>query len=140
MFARHGTNGVQVYDNEGTKIYYHREYLANGTLVLNMVPCKNASNDVGMYDLVSGQFFTNAGTGNFIAGNEVSDPIEIYTDGIVETINAYGTNLLNLGAPGVIYGNFIIDQGTVVYDNISTISDFIPCTEGAYYTAQVVAL
>ncbi len=72
LFARHGTNGVQVYDNEGTKIYYHREYLANGTLVLNMVPVKrNSDNVLGMYDLVSGQFFTNQGNGNFTAGPPV---------------------------------------------------------------------
>ena len=73
LFARHGTNGVQAYDNEGTKIYYHREYLANGTLVLNMVPVKrNSDNVLGMYDLVSGQFFTNQGTDNFTAGPSVA--------------------------------------------------------------------
>ena len=86
LFARHGTNGVQTADGNGTKIYYHKEYLANGTLVLNMVPCKNASNVLGMYDLVSGQFFVNQGTGDFTAGDPVSDPVEIYTDGTVETI------------------------------------------------------
>ena len=86
LFARHGTNGVQVYDNEGTRIYYHREYLANGTLVLDMVPVKRSDNVLGMYDLVSGQFFTNQGTGTFTAGNPVTDPVEIYTDGTVETI------------------------------------------------------
>lgn len=86
LFARHGTNGVQVYDNEGTRIYYHREYLADGTLVLNMIPCKNASNVVGMYDLVSGQFFTNQGTGDLVAGDPVSDPVEVYADGLQETI------------------------------------------------------
>ena len=50
-----------------------------------------------------------------------------------------GKNLLNLGAPGVINGDFISDNGRVTHDNTSTISDFIPCTEGTYYTAQTVA-
>ena len=50
-----------------------------------------------------------------------------------------GKNLLNLNAPGVINGNFISDNGRVTHDNTSTISDFIPCTEGTYYTAQTVA-
>jgi len=58
----------------------------NGTLVANYIPAKNSSNVVGMYDLVSGQFYTNAGTGDFTAGDPVSDPVEIYTDGTVETI------------------------------------------------------
>ena len=33
-----------------------------------MIPCKNSSNVVGMYDLVNAEFYTNAGTGSFIAG------------------------------------------------------------------------
>lgn len=40
----------------------------NNVLVLDLVPAKNASNVLGMYDLVSGQFLTNAGTGSFTAG------------------------------------------------------------------------
>ena len=40
----------------------------NGTLVRNMIPAKNSSNVVGMYDTVSQTFFTNAGTGSFTAG------------------------------------------------------------------------
>ena len=58
----------------------------NGTLVRNMVPVRrNSDNVIGMYDLVSGQFFTNAGTGDFVAGATVND-IEVYADGTVETI------------------------------------------------------
>ena len=46
----------------------------NGTLVRNLIPAKHKSdNVVGMYDTVSKQFFTNAGTGEFIAGPEVGD-------------------------------------------------------------------
>ena len=40
----------------------------NGTLVRDFIPAKNASGVVGMYDTVSGQFFTNQGSGDFIAG------------------------------------------------------------------------
>lgn len=35
------------------------------------VPAKNAQGVVGMYDLVTDTFYTNQGTGNFIAGEEV---------------------------------------------------------------------
>lgn len=42
------------------------------TLVRNLVPCKrNSDNVLGMYDTVSGNFLTNAGTGTFIAGANV---------------------------------------------------------------------
>ncbi len=50
----------QMYDTDGT------------TLLMNLIPAKRISDNVlGMYDTVSGQFFTNAGAGEFIAGPEV---------------------------------------------------------------------
>lgn len=79
----------------------------NDTFARNFVPCKNASGVVGMYDTVSGQFFTNAGTGDFVAGNTVSDPVEVYADGVVETIGLYSANHSNLLAPNMIH------QGTI---------------------------
>lgn len=121
LFARHGTNGVQVYDNEGTKIYYHREYLANGTLALNMVPVKrNSDNVLGMYDLVSGQFFTNQGTGDFVAGSTATPtpdtPMDIVSNNgvlkarhesglptgytLLDYIESTGTQYIDLGYKG----------------------------------------
>jgi hypothetical protein len=43
----------------------------NNTMVRDFIPAKNASGVVGMYDMVSGQFFTNAGTGTFVAGPDM---------------------------------------------------------------------
>ena len=40
----------------------------NGHLVRSMIPAKNSSNVLGMFDTVSQTFFTNAGTGTFTAG------------------------------------------------------------------------
>ena len=58
----------------------------NGVIISNMVPVKDSTDTPGMYDLVSDTFFTNAGTGNLVAGNPVSDPVEVYTTGPIETI------------------------------------------------------
>ena len=49
------------------KLYSAKIY-NNDTLLRNFVPAKNASGVIGVYDLVSGQFFTNQGTGTFVAG------------------------------------------------------------------------
>ncbi len=47
---------------------------SSGTLVFNGIPARRQfDNVVGMYDTVSGQFFTNAGTGTFVAGPEIGD-------------------------------------------------------------------
>jgi len=44
----------------------------NGTLVCNFIPAKrNSDNEIGMCDIVSQTFFTNAGTGVFIPGPEI---------------------------------------------------------------------
>ncbi len=44
----------------------------DGTLVRNMIPAKrNTDGVVGMYDTVSGEFFENKGTGEFIGGQPV---------------------------------------------------------------------
>lgn len=64
----------------------------NGEYKINLIPARrNSDNVLGMYDLVSGQFFTNQGTGTFTAGNPVND-VEIHTEGTVETINDAFTN------------------------------------------------
>ena len=44
-----------------------------GTLLRDMVPCRRkADNKPGMYDLVSGTFFTSAGSEDFTAGPDVN--------------------------------------------------------------------
>jgi hypothetical protein len=50
------------------RLYYTKMW-KNGTLVRYLIPAKrNSDNVVGMYDTVSKTFFTNAGSGAFIAG------------------------------------------------------------------------
>lgn len=61
-----GTNGYDSnhYCSKG-RIYYTKFY-ENDVVVRNFVPAKRKSDNViGMYDMVSGQFFTNSGTGSF---------------------------------------------------------------------------
>lgn len=54
------------------KLYYCKIY-ENGTLVRDFIPVKrNSDNEICLYDRVSGTFFTNAGTGQFVAGPEVN--------------------------------------------------------------------
>ena len=54
------------------KIKYAKFWF-DGALVRDMVPAKNSSGVVGMYDTVSGTFFTNAGSGTFTAGPVVPE-------------------------------------------------------------------
>ena len=68
LFARnaHGTVGSFA----SARIYYFKIY-NNNALVRDMVPAKNSSGVIGMYDLVNDVFYTNSGTGTFTAGPEI---------------------------------------------------------------------
>ena len=66
-----GANNAGVYtENSLGKVRYKGavKIKERGILVRDFIPAKNASGVVGMYDTVSGQFFTNQGTGEFVAG------------------------------------------------------------------------
>lgn len=54
------------------RVYYLKIY-NSGTLVRNMLPCKNESGAIGMYDTVEKKFYNNNGTGTFVAGPEGSN-------------------------------------------------------------------
>jgi len=61
------------------RIYSYQLYNTN-SLILNLIPARrNSDGIIGMYDTVSGQFFTNSGMGEFIVGPDV--------DAIGECIN-----------------------------------------------------
>ena len=60
----------------------------------HFVPAKNTSGVVGMYDTVNNRFYTNAGTGEFIAG----DPVATCDGTIVNYTSATGTGVQN-GTP-----------------------------------------
>lgn len=72
------TNGVCLfalnknYIISGTnQIYYFRLY-KNRKIAFDGIPCYRKSDDViGLYDLVSKQFYTNQGTGTFTKGADV---------------------------------------------------------------------
>lgn len=60
-----------------TRIYSFKLYDTNFNFmsekpVLNLVPARNSSGALGMYDTIGGKFYTNAGTGTFIAGPDTN--------------------------------------------------------------------
>ena len=72
----------------------------NDILVRDFIPIKrNSDNAVGMFDTVSGQFFTNVGVGNFIAGPEIvptpDNPIDIYCSNGKITISPNEANYIS---------------------------------------------
>lgn len=71
IFAKANAYGTQ--DFAVTKIYSLKVY--NGaTLVVDYRPCKDPAGAVCMYDVMSGEYGYNAGTGAFVAGPAISEP------------------------------------------------------------------
>ena len=63
---------VQYYSS--TRIYRCKIW-DNGTLVRDLIPCKNSSSVAGMYDLANNTFYSNAGTGSFITESNTTGNI-----------------------------------------------------------------
>lgn len=82
LFAMNNAGTLQ---NYASMNLYSCEIYDNNVLVRNFIPCKNPSGVVGLYDVVNSQFYSNAGTGEFIAGPEI-----VISDKI--TINFLGNN------------------------------------------------
>lgn len=59
----------------GCKIY------SNDVLVRDFIPCKNASDVVGMWDDVNSTFYGNAGSGTFTAGPGIKGAHKVLIDG-----------------------------------------------------------
>ncbi len=52
------------------------KYIINDMISMDLVPCyRKVDNVVGMYDMVTGTFFTNSGTGTFTKGEDVKKVI-----------------------------------------------------------------
>jgi hypothetical protein len=64
------TNEYALADNSinCAKIYFLRIYDKNEVLTRFFIPCLSPSREVGLYDLVTNQFYGNSGTGEFLFG------------------------------------------------------------------------
>ncbi len=76
VFAEHYYNLDSTVEKESYKtysrIYYFQIYDENNNLLIDLIPVRKLSNnEICMYDRVSNTFFTNQGTGVFVAGPEV---------------------------------------------------------------------
>ena len=102
LFANHTPNAksnTDLYDM-GTVAIKSARIWNNGSLVRDFIPARrNSDDELGMYDMVSGNFFTNDGTGTFTAGPDTTTmPTNTYT---------YGTGLTENIVPIRAHGSFV---------------------------------
>ena len=82
IFARRNRDDT-VWAGAYVQISNVRVYGSDSVLKHNYVPAKNSSNVLGMYDTVSGTFYTNVGSGDFTYGSTIPR--------VADTIIATGT-------------------------------------------------
>ena len=69
------------------KIFSAKAY-KNNAPVRDFIPARRDSDgELGMYDMISGNFFTNDGTGTFVAGPDGGTTVQTYTYGVGTTTN-----------------------------------------------------
>ena len=111
IMARNKNGNAEQYFNG--KIYTFKMWESN-VLIRNYIPCKNANNEIGLYDLITNTFYGNSGTGTFVAGNEAIIPNPDYpqeitnvtgdVDIVVQNKNLWNTNFKKGGYD--MQGNF----------------------------------
>lgn len=117
---------------------YRQQAYQNGVLVGDFIPAiRNSDNVVGMYDLVSGQFFTNAGTGTFTAGP--AGPVLPTPENPIEVISVGDktVNLMNLAT--VTNGYYYDANGNYLPSTQARVTDFISAksTEGCTWVGKI---
>lgn len=92
LFALNRNNTV--YYPSSNKMFSCQIY-DNGILVRDYIPVRYCTGEIGLYDLVEGKFYCNAGTGEFIAGV----PITQLPDGCTQVgyIQTSGTQYIDTG-------------------------------------------
>lgn len=85
---------------------YACKFYDDGKLVRDFIPCyRESDNVIGLYDAVNGVFYTNAGTGTFIKGEEVE-----YTNNKILLPQP-----LKLGSAGSVHNTFEITKDNYVF-------------------------
>lgn len=119
--------------NESTIKYY--KHFRNGVAVVNLIPCYRKADDViGMYDVANGVFYTNAGSGTFLKGADIT-PSAGYRTLITDGTNVYSISngaltasvglLTNLSATMFqTYGFEQLSDCTDAEDDILAFADF----------------
>lgn len=91
LFAKEAANSTNIDVKGGCDIYWCQLYDGEN-LLHNFIPCyRKSDGEIGMYDTVSKTFYTNAGTGTFLKGDDVNTIIGnvSWSDGVGTVYGGY---------------------------------------------------
>ena len=114
-FVNTTKNGVLTRFYNGSYGYHWKGYVRKfkvtrgGTVICDLLPAKNSDGDAGLYDLVSGNFYTASG-GTLLEGNVIDD-YYLAVVGTPEVLTVRGPN--QLSRDGETTGYIITAKGNV---------------------------
>lgn len=144
LFARNTAGTIDAFASY--RLYACKIY-DNAVLVRDFIPCKNASNVAGLYDLINGQFYGSAGAEEFIAGDIVSSIPVAYPLKAGWMGDANGKARKVFGAAGYIWQKYAVTTtiqakgdllGTVTSEDISAYPINGVADDGYWYVLQGV--
>lgn len=111
-----GRNNNGTAGNYSTSDLYYHKVTKDGVVIQHLVACRNASNVIGMYDLVTGVFHANEGSGTITAGPVDNTHLVVKAVGTPEVITLGGKNL---------DGDVLQDKGYSSTGSVSTSTTFV---------------
>lgn len=108
--------------------FYHLRYREDDVEKLDLIPCyRKSDNKPGMYDLVTKQFFTNVGTGEFLVGGNVIDSISPWLVAWRRIMMAAASRIIKRIATGV---SGVVNFVTKVKKPMKVTCEFSPVQDG----------
>lgn len=137
LLARNSNGTVDMFAS--ARLYSCKVY-DSGNLIRDYVPCINSDGTVGLYDMVNGLFYGNAGTGAFTAGNGYKTDVarevkKIYlgAEGVAREIQKGYVGVNGVARRFWLNGTPIgeLDVGNTIWMNVNgTAREFIIVNQG----------
>ncbi|MBO7684117.1 MAG: hypothetical protein J6T51_05275 [Kiritimatiellae bacterium] len=148
LFASHATSAATANGNYSSHfLYSFKVYDAAGTLKLDLVPAKNSSGTVGLYDTVGGNFLTkSAGTGSLTDTliDKTFDDFTLIDDEVFGKVTVNSGKTLNLNGHNLtasdIAGSGTITDTMVDLTEPDSNGNHVWCTNAMYQTSVAANL
>jgi len=134
IFARYSV-GSSSYSISNSRIYY-AEFTEGNVVSHLFIPCIDPQGVVGMYDVITGTFHGNAGTGDFVAGSVVfADYIDFQNQKVIRnitelTVTGYEDNWEFITASRANIARFRISSERTIANYVSStdeLCNYFPC-------------
>ena len=128
-----GRNLNNIAERIGTTKIYNFKLWEEKELKLDLVPCKNNVNEIGMYDIVNGIFYENSGTGTFIAGCEINNIANYNIANLQTPIEYRGVEYIQSTGTQYIDTGILFDFNTKIEMILGTTNDLVTNSDNAIF-------